>query len=295
MTYLPSDTQPFAVDRPAPVPAPPAKRSLWTPLIAAQLVVTLGVLASGVVGAGVLRGRTDGTDVLSLVQAASTTAEKATSYRATISMHMQLGGNEVNVTGEVLSDLAAHRQGGFIEVPGLGRMSVVQIGSRAYFQLPNGRADQTGHHWLAVTAPAGEAQAAVGGQDPAAYFRMLAEPEDVQTVGEDSVNGTRATHYRVKPDPERLAAAAGKVLGTTLPAGSVDQLRNLHIDVWLDDDNRVRRMQLQLEQDNVAMRMTMNLLDFDQPVTVTEPPANDVTELPNLAALGPAVLGGAAG
>jgi hypothetical protein len=289
VTYLPSTIQP-------PVPAPlPPRRPLWSPLILTQLVVVLAVLLSGVVGAGVLRGRHGGTDVLSLVQAASTTAESASSYRATINMHMALGGNDVDVTGEVLSDLAGHRSGGFVEVPGLGRMSVVQIGGRAFFQLPNGRVDPAGHHWLAVNAPRGDAQSAVGGQDPAAFFKMLADPEDVKAVGEETVNGTKATHYRVKPDPQRLADAGSKALGTSLPPTATDGLKNLHIDVWIDDDNRVRRMQMQLKQDAVAMTMTMNVLDFDQPVTVTEPPATDVSELPNLGALGPAIVGGRAG
>jgi hypothetical protein len=261
-------------------------------MLLTQLLVILAVLVAGVTGAA-LRGSDDREekDVLSVVQAASTSASTAKSYRATFEMVAHTGQQQVRVTGEVLADVANHRQSGFFELPGLGRMNVVQLGDRGFFQLPNGDADDAGHHWLAVTVPGASAQAAIGGQDPSAYFKLLADPEDVRAVGDEDVNGATTTHYRVTLDPQRLADLGAKALGTTLPPGAADQLKDLHMDVWLDSDNRPRRMVMKLQQDGAGFSMTCNMLDYDGPVTVTEPAPTDITEVASPLELGKVLSG----
>jgi hypothetical protein len=255
-----------------------------------QLVVILAVLVAGVTSAA-LRGQDESKDVLSVVQAASATATKAKTFRATMEMSFDMKDQHMVGKGEMLADLANGRQSAFFEMPGLGRMNVVQIGDRGFFQLPNGRADAAGHHWVAVTVPGASAQAALGGQDPMAFFKLLADPDEVKTVGEEEVNGTQTTHYRVKLDPRRVSELGAKALGTTVPPGATDKIDDLDMDVWLDEDNRPRRMRMALEQDGFGFGMTFNLLDYDRPVTVTEPAADDVTTVGTLAELAPLMSG----
>jgi hypothetical protein len=259
-------------------------------MLLTQLVVILAVLVAGVTGAA-LRGHDDSKDVLKVVQAASTTASSAKTFRGTFDMSFDVPGQHITATGEVLSDLANHRQSGFFDLPGLGRMTVVQIGDRGFFQLPNGHVDAAGHHWLAVTVPGASAQAAVGGQDPTAFFKLLADPDEVRTIGDERINGTSTTHYRVKLDPRRIAELGAKTLGTTLPPGAADRIKNLHMDVWLDADNRPRRMRMEIKQDGVSVGMTFDITDYDGPVTVTEPAPADVTTVATLAELGPLMVG----
>jgi hypothetical protein len=281
---------PQTIARDVPPPTPP-RQPRWTPAVLTQLAVILAVLVAGVAGAAFRGSPNDSKDVLSVVQAASTTASTAKSYRATIDMTMDVSGQHIVATGEVLADLAKHRQSGFFEIPGFGRMNVVQLGQRGFFQLPNGRTDAAGHHWVSVTVPNASAQAAVGGQDPTAFFKLLADPDDVKTIGDEDVNDTRTTHYRVKLDPQRITELGAKALGTTLPAGAADAIKNLYMDIWLDADNRPRRMSMQIKQDSISVVMTFNFLDYDGPVTVTEPPAADVTTVGSIAELGPLMAG----
>ena len=263
-------------------------------MLLTQLVVILAVLAAGVAGAAVRRtdGGTAGRkDVLSVVQAASNSTSTAKTFRATFEMAFDVSGTHVKATGETLADLATGRQSGYFDLPPMGRMNVVQIGRRGYFQLPGGRADASGHHWVSVSVPGGSAQSALGGQDPAAMFKLLANPEDVTSVGDDTVNGVDTTHYRVKLDPQRVGAAGAKALGTPVPTAALDQLKNLAMDVWIDGDKRVRRMTMGMKMSGGSMRMTINVLDYDGAVTVTEPAAADVSQLTNLTELGPLLAG----
>jgi hypothetical protein len=280
-------TQPWTLDR----PTTPRVRT-WTPMVVTQLVVVLSVLAAGVTGAGVLRGRDNGggKDVLSVVQLASSSALKAKTYRATFEFRFGGQGIDVKGTGEVLADLATKRQSGYFEFPSVGRINVVQVEDRGYFQIPNGATDAAGHHWLGVTVPAGEAEAAMGGQDPMAYLKLLADPKDVSVVGEETINGTRATHYTIKPDVQRLLDLGAKHSGITdLPAGAAEQLKNVHFDVWIDDDNLPRRIQITFKMQSAgSFGFTSNFLDYDGAVTVSEPASDDVTKLATLADLGPA-------
>jgi hypothetical protein len=283
-------TRPWILDAPTQPP-----RRTWTPMVLTQLIVVLAVLLAGVVSAGVMRDQAPIVDSLKVVQAASSSTSTAKTFRATFDMAFDVGGAHIKVTGETLADLATGRQSGYVEAPQLGRMSIVQIGSRGFFQMPGGRTDAAGHHWLSVTVPGGNAQSALGGQDPAALFKLLADPEDVSTVGEETINGTNTTHYRVKLDPRRVAELGAKALGTPAPTAALDQLKHLDMDVWIDGDNRARRMKIGFKMDGGAMQMTVNVLDYDGAVTVVEPDSADVTQLANLAELGPLIAAGVSG
>jgi hypothetical protein len=130
----------------------------------------------------------------------------------------------------------------------------------------------------------------MGGQDPMAYLKLLADPKDVSVVGEETVNGTRATHYTIKPDVQRLLDLGAKHSGITdFPAGAAEQLKNVHFDVWIDDDNLPRRIQITFKMQSAgSFGFTSNFLDYDGAVTVSEPASDDVTKLATLADLGPA-------
>lgn len=273
-----------------PGPRPSGQR--WTAAVLTQLVVVLAVLVAGVTGAVVVRDRNsdNSTDVLSVVEAASTSLQSAHTFRSTFEMKLDVNGRHITATGDLLSDITARSAAGSFNAPGLGRMDVVQIGDRGYFRLPSRGVDAAGHHWLAVTVPGGSAQSAVGGQDPMAMFKLLAKPQGVTKVGKDKIHGTATTHYRVQLDPERMAALGSRFSGIAVPPGATDALKNLTMDVWIDRANRPRRMTMRLSVQGVSMNMRVDVRDYGAPVTVTAPAASDVTELPSIASLGPAIM-----
>lgn len=267
------------------------RRRTWTPLIVTQLVVTLAVLVSGVTGAGVLRGRDgSGGDVLQVVQAASTSVERQHTFRTTYSF--TLAGSGVNVTakGELLVDTVRRLSTGSIEAPGIGSVKILSVGTDGYIQLPGGKTDPAGHHWVSIVAPDGGAESAVGGQDPLAFLKLLGDPKDVRTVGTEKVRGTATTHYAVALDPKRLSDVIAKSSTTAIPPGLLDSLKDSSLDVWVDDQNLPRRLRMTLKIQQVTTTFTFEFRDFGGRVDVTVPPASDVTRLGSPQELGPYLL-----
>jgi hypothetical protein len=260
---------------------PPARR--WTPVLVAQLAVVLAVLAATVVAAGVLRS-SNGDDELSVVKAASTSAASQETLRSTYELRLTGSGLDVSSKGEMLLDLAKKVSSGTIQAPGLGELKLVSAGDVAYVQLPGGRVDASGRHWLSFRSPHGAA--AVGAQDPLAMLKLVADPDKVQTVGRETLHDVDTTHYRVQLDPARLAdAVANSGQNITLPEGTLDKLKSSMLDLWVDGKKLPRRLEMSFAIDKVKASFVFEYLDYGKPVDVTVPVATDVAELSSPAEL----------
>jgi len=273
-------TQPWTLDAAA------TRRRTWTPLVVTQLVVVLAVLVSGVTGAGILRGR-DGGDVLQVVQAASTSAQRQHTFRTTYSFTLAGSGVNLEAKGELLVDTVRRISVGSIEAPGLGSVNILSSGADGYVQLPGGKADAAGHHWVSIVSPNGGAESAVGAQDPLAFLKLLGEPKDVRKVGTEKVNGTPTTHYSVALDPRRLTDAVAKAQSAAIPPGLLDSVKDSSLDVWVDRQNLPRRLRLALTIQQIKAGFTFEYRDFGGAVDVTVPPASDVTRVGSPQELGP--------
>ena len=99
----------------------------------------------------------------------------------------------------------------------------------------------------------------------------------VEQFGHDKVSGVRSTHYRVTIDllkaeqnmPAELQHAS---------AGQLEQLglKTLPIDVWLDEQNRVRQEKFSLHVQDISMDSRILISGSAKPVQVTTPSASDV-------------------
>jgi len=112
---------------------------------------------------------------------------------------------------------------------------------------------------------------------------------DLEQVGRESVRGVDTTHYRATLDPEKIAAEVGKSKGGgDLVGGLVDQvkqagLREIPVDVWVDDDMLLRRLELKVSSTQSGdATFTMELYDYGEPVDVTPPPADQVADASQL-------------
>jgi hypothetical protein len=260
-------------------------------MILTQMLVVLAVLVGGVTGAGVLRGRDGGVDVLRVVSAAGSSAQSAGTFRSTFSFAIDGAGTKITIGGEVLTDINRRLTSMTMDLPQLGQVEMIGVGNRLYTHIPGGRADSSGRHWFGYTSKAGESDV-LGGQDPLDYLRVLGDPEDVRVVGEETVNGARTTHYDVDIDPQRMGDAIAKNPDApVLPPGVLDQVKDATADLWLDDDNRPRRMQMALSVQSVTAKFSFDFFDYAKPVDVTAPPADDVTEVSSAQQLGQLLAG----
>ena len=278
-------TQPWKLDA-------PDRRRTWTPQLVTQLVVVLAVLAAGVTGAGLLRGREDGGDVLRIVQAASASAARQPTLRATFTFRVSGSGVDVTSTGDVLVDTVRRISSGTVTAPGVGALDTVSSGGVSYARLPGGRADAAGHHWVALRLLRPGVLPPVGGQDPLSALKLVSDPKKVEVLGGERINGVSTQHYRVQLEPNRLAGAlATSGLSISIPPGALDALKSARIELWVDAKNLPRRMTMTFAMSSLKASLAFDYLDYGKAFEVTLPPVTDVTEVTSVQQLGAALVG----
>ncbi|MFI7140137.1 hypothetical protein ACIBQ5_21055 [Streptomyces massasporeus] len=160
-----------------------------------------------------------------------------------------------------------------------------------YQRMPRGQAPG-GKPWIKIHLGRVAAQQGTDGRsmsDPAqsaAYAKAITD-KDVTEKGSATVNGVETTHYRVSADVADLPGgdALRKQVGPTLP-----------MDVWLDDEGRMRRQQIDMTvrtpeatrrsssgatsaPEKVTVRTVMDFTDFGTEVEAVAPPAGQVTDM----------------
>ncbi|MEU4467631.1 hypothetical protein AB0G20_28820 [Streptomyces sp. NPDC024017] len=160
-----------------------------------------------------------------------------------------------------------------------------------YQKMPKGQAPG-GKPWIKIDLGKVAAQQGTGDQsmsDPAqsaAYAKAITD-KDVTEKGTATVNGVQTTHYRVSVDVAELpnGDTLRKQVGPTLP-----------MDMWLDDEGRMRRQQIDMTvkapagsqrsssdasaaPEKVTVRTVMDFTDFGTEVEADEPPAGQVTDM----------------
>ncbi len=107
--------------------------------------------------------------------------------------------------------------------------------------------------------------------DPLSTFDAFdAGLRNVKYVGEESVSGENLDRYRVSVDFPAASRAQGQPVVPGMP-------KIVRYDIWLDDENLMRRMAFDLGQ-QVSMEMTAS--QWGDPVSVEAPPANNVVQGP---------------
>lgn len=178
-----------------------------------------------------------------------------------------------------------------------GSMVVRTIGDVVYLQSPlfaNGVPGVTADSWLRIDL--GETTQAqglgldqlrqLGDNDPRQGLAVLRGVTDgVQELGSEQVRGTSTTRYRARIDLERAAREAGAVTDEESFQrflATIDA-ETLRVDVWIDDDNRVRRirmpMPLAADAGGGEVVVETEYYDFGADLDVVAPPSDDVVDL----------------
>jgi hypothetical protein len=82
-------------------------------------------------------------------------------------------------------------------------------------------------------------------------------------------------HFTATVDPEVLLEA----MGPQASAGASALPKSLDYDIWLDEDNRVNQLSFTLGK---LGTLEMTLSDFGKDVTIEAPPADQVTDMPDM-------------
>jgi hypothetical protein len=183
--------------------------------------------------------------------------------------------------------------------PGNGKTRTVVLGKDVYvkppavqgFTLPSG-ADWVGLDVVKVVEAMGvdaDGFGALVNADPGAQLEMVTKAKGIKEVGEETIDGAKTTHFRgnvsikdmiatLPPAERKKAQESVDQLLKDAPGGDKPQ----PIDVWVDEDERVRRMRQQVrspaQQGVPAGRadVTVDYSDFGAKLTARKPPAGDV-------------------
>ena len=177
----------------------------------------------------------------------------------------------------------------------LGEMEFRQVGDRGYmragfFSLMLGSETE----WLSMPADDGAEFATGFEAAPTDPHEVLGTYEgaaaDVEDLGEESVNGTTATHYRITVDATGLMEELSAEERAEAEASGVLAIGVLPIDLWITDGGYLVRMILEIDGTEAesldgefeTMKMSFDMFDINRPVSIEAPPADRVTAVEDL-------------
>ncbi|MEJ1201173.1 MULTISPECIES: hypothetical protein [unclassified Streptomyces] len=225
----------------------------------------------------------------SAVRAAYDKTAEAESARMTIEMKLAAEGKTITSDGKGVIDLA---EGDSVMTITAQDKSIEQrVVDQVLYQKVPGQKAPGGKPWIKIDLKKVAAQQGMSNQqigDPAqtaAYAKAITD-KDVTKVGTEKIDGANTTHYKVSVDVSKLPGGEqmSKQLGPTLP-----------MQVWLDDEGRLRRQQIDMtvkapasasaKPDNSAsprqlkMSTVMDFSDFGTEVNAEAPPADQVADM----------------
>jgi hypothetical protein len=177
----------------------------------------------------------------------------------------------------------------------LGEMEFRQVGDRGYvraafFSMMLGNETP----WISMPADDGAEFATDLESAPTDPHEVLGSYEGaaatVDNLGEESVNGTTATHYRISVDATGLMEELSPDERAELEESGLPAVGILPIDLWITDDGYLVRMILEVDGSEAespdgefqTMKLTFDMYEINGPVVIEAPPASEVTAVEDL-------------
>ena len=152
----------------------------------------------------------------------------------------------------------------------LGGQSVemVMIDGAIYMNM----GEMTGGMWTQMDEATAEASGA--NADPLAQMRMFQDAiTGAELVGQEDVNGAQADHWKLTVDSAAIAGDA---------AGAASLPDTIAYDVWLDGEGRFVKSLVEMDVAGQSTSTETTMSAFGEPVTITAPPADQITEMPSM-------------
>jgi hypothetical protein len=286
---------------------------------AARPVIALAIVALLVAGvASAFVRRNEGpTTPLAMVQAAATSTAHAGTAHVVVTAKSASGPLANGITVDSAFDFDSRRatmnvDGSKFGAPEIGTIEAVvdyANGLVMYMKFPPQLSSELGgKQWVkfdvgSLLKQSGlnvDLSALTQGQsaDPTSGLAMLRGADTVVTVGTEAIRGTETTHYKLVVNLDKAIADAPESQRDALSKlASVYTIHTFPVDVWLDSDGRVRRLEQTIDPSSVHLppgtpaadnpftspiTTTFEMYDFGSPVDVKIPPADQTTDLSQL-------------
>jgi hypothetical protein len=246
-----------------------------------RLLVLPALLLTLTAACGGSSGKTETLSPAQAVKAASQTTAHAKSSKMAFTSRTTFGGRDISITGTGAFDYTTHDGTLSLQVPSAlaGAIEERIVGGVVYVQLPN----QPGVFYSVKVADL--VGTSLGSStDPASGLQALrGVSSDVTKVGSETVRGAETTHYKGMYDVQAaLAKLTGPAKQLLTKALSATDLKSVPFDAYVDGQGRMRKFvqtfTTTAKGQQVKSTTTLELFDFDSPVTVTAPPAAQVKD-----------------
>lgn len=284
-------------------------------------ISTVACVVAGlaVAGCGSSSSSSSGGDPVSRAAFVST---GASGYQMSLSMQISSGAlpSPITATGHGAFDIPDHTGSVSIDM-NLGNIPQVQqalgssilrleeviSGRTIYVKLPTALTSRIpqfgGKPWVKIDlAKAGSAAGVPGlsslasnptSSDPSQLLQFLRATSggSITKVGTESVNGIQTTEYRAKINLDRVpnTLPAARRASAQQAIAALERVTNLHqipVDVWIDNQNLVRRMRLSFSEtasgQSVGVSITINILKYGPQPRPPLPPADQVFDASGL-------------
>ncbi|GGV57088.1 putative lipoprotein [Streptomyces longisporoflavus] len=201
------------------------------------------------------------------------------------------------ITGNMTATLTGGTQAQQMEQMGQSKIDYRYLKNGFYANMGDKFAAQAGggKHWIEydyatlaeISGAAGDAfKDQMQNSTPNQSVKMLLASGDVKRVGEETVRGTKTTHYSGTVD---AADFTGK--NTDLDAGQMEELRKQFkqvglskqtIDIWVDGDDLLVKKAEKGEMADGEFSQTAYYSDYGTPVSVEKPAASDTMSFKDL-------------
>jgi len=121
----------------------------------------------------------------------------------------------------------------------------------------------------------------IQGSNPLLQTQMLASAKTVREAGTQVIDGVPTTHYtgtynvaaalaKMPPSFRRTEQKTMKALG----------IKTVAFNAWIDAQHQVRRIVVSQQGGMEQVRVTMQVTGINQPISISYPPASQVTTIP---------------
>jgi hypothetical protein len=119
--------------------------------------------------------------------------------------------------------------------------------------------------------------------DPQQSLAMLMASTDAHPISYDRVRGIFTTHYKFNVDLARLAEQHKELRKSLNTVRKLTGVSTYPAEAWIDKQNRVRRLKIDMSMAGITMSMTEDLYAFGIKVDVRPPDASQVVDVGALA------------
>ncbi|MFD5888396.1 LppX_LprAFG lipoprotein [Streptomyces sp. NPDC060334] len=124
------------------------------------------------------------------------------------------------------------------------------------------------------------------GENPGDQADALLKAEDLKSLGEETIDGVKTRHLvgTVPLEKMRASLASGTPEAKerrekSLKALEDEGVKSMTVDMWIDEQDHTKQVRTRGTATKGPMDMTIKFLDFNKPVEIAAPPADQVMDL----------------